>query len=746
MRITSAIAYFLLIAFAASATTTVNVVTDYGAIGNGQFFYLQTTSNSPIIVANSAIIAPNIGDIVETLGCGKQTYGFDSYASKTNTAIGFINPPILYYYYGAITNVVNGTNIYCDSHDLGSEIFTSTNDLSSDVGAGIEVSTDGTHGNLWSEPPQIHYTDFIANITNVINATNLYVDQLPQQTFTNQYGAAGHDNRTNFQAAFDAINDTNYIINTPAGIYLTTGTNRPNDAPPRNDPTAWYAIKIQKGGWHLIGQGTNATRIVAQFAWLQQTYTSGITYSNVCKRAGIFGIVPTAPVMSNDYPCSIENIYLDGGLTNGNTSIHGTYPNNIDGEGWDGSHWAIDVRGFPGSSITYMTWSNLLIAHIRGEMVKSNDGTTNGNLKVYNCTFADSTAQAWNYYTSTYWTNCIFDDLYQVGEFYQLFSTNTSEMAGCLFTNIYVNGFTINGGAMYAPPFLFHGNHIYFYGSGRNFLMTTPACNYFIYNNDFHAVGAALGHTQYAIVIGSAGYQSSANSMNSNIVIYANTFWDISNPLSYGAGNPPIGGTNYSDSNWTTDLRFYGNTIKATTNGLYPVIASGNGWAVNVTITSNVVDASVDTYFPQNGRFTSGGRGEPITLIPTNNIYWYYLYNLSPDASKGIDYGISGSRAQATGKYYSGSYYYLVDSNAIPAGAQIIITNAVTENGAGTTIPIVSGISTIQTTNYLSLNQTATYDWNVTSGTWETNASSGGGGGISSDPNYNSPPQFLFRR
>jgi hypothetical protein len=195
-----------------------------------------------------------------------------------------------------------------------------------------------------------------------------------------------------------------------------------------------------------------------------------------------FAIVP--PV-TNDYPVSLENLTLDGGAQQGNTSIHGTIANTTDGSGWDQTHDAVVIRGGSGNVFTHQTWTNVVFTHWRGEIVKSNDGSTNGNLSVYNCVFSDGNATAINIYPSLNISNCVFANLFQIGEYYQKYSTNISYFQNNFVTNITGNGFAINGGKGNNPPFVIQGNTFCFPGNGYNGIETTPADNVSIISNKF---------------------------------------------------------------------------------------------------------------------------------------------------------------------------------------------------------------------------------------------------------------------
>ena len=172
----------------------------------------------------------------------------------------------------------------------------------------------------------------------------------------------------------------------------------------------------------------------------------------------------------------------------GNTSIHGEYVNPVDGFGWDTTSDAIVVSG-SGDNFTHVTLTNILFTHWRGEIIKSLDGSTNGNANIFNCDFMDGNATAINYYPALDVSNCLFNNLFQIGEYYQEYYRSPTYFQNNLFTNITGNGLAINGGIGTNPPLYIQNNVFYFPGNGRNGIETTPGDNVVISNNQIAFTG-----------------------------------------------------------------------------------------------------------------------------------------------------------------------------------------------------------------------------------------------------------------
>jgi len=560
-----------------------------------------------------------------------------------------------------------------------SVVATTTNRLSSDdIGKAIEVLGAGTvtygidsHRNMTNGNQ-----DIVAMITDVVNETNIHISQVSRATLTNTFATYGHDNTANFNACIAAAG-TNSTINIPAGTYLFLSTNH------TDDPTCWDCIRLKRGGLTFKGDGTNRTILLGQFAWkLQPKF--GV------KRGILFAEVP--PV-TNDYPVVLENMTLDGGVERGNTAIHGTSANRVDGQGWDGSHGGFDVRGFPGHTFSQMLWTNLIFTHWRGEMVKSNDGSTNGNLRIFNCVFSDGNATAINIYPSLNVSNCEFDNLFQVAEYYQKYSTNTSWFQDNLVTNISGNQFALNGGKGVNPPFVICGNTFYFSSMGRNGIETTPADNVFIISNRFICQNGV--HVQN-IVLGSAGYQGYFD--NSNIVIAANTFVQPSMMVELGSQAP----------NDARSVQVFGN-ILILTNG-FTMALQTYGWSTNIHYFSNDFSSKVTKGFV---RFASGTHGGQYALVDTNNLYYSPIYDLTGKTNY-VTYA-AGSRFEVIYPFHKGTVYALSDSdsNQIPPGAQIIVIN---HNSSSAPIPVYLNSALTGAAAILGSNQTLRASW--TNGAW----------------------------
>lgn len=575
-----------------------------------------------------------------------------------------------------------------------SVVVTTTNRFSSDdIGKSIEVFGVGkqTYGKNSYGVTNYGNEDLIATITNVVNRTNIYIDKICQQTLADTFTTVGHDNATHFQSAVDACAGlTNAILNIPTGKYLLLSSYR------TTDPSCYYSVALRSGGIHILGEGTNNTVLLGQGAWIQT--------NNLCKRGFIFAVPP--PII-NDYPVSIESLTMDGGVEHGKINIVGTYPNPVDGLGWDGSHGAYDIRGFSGRVFTQQTWTNLLFTHWRGEMVKSNDGNTNGNINIFNCTFSDGNATAINIYASLNISNCVFDNLFQVAEYYMKYSTNTSYVQNCLFTNIWGNGFAFNGAIGKNPPYYILSNTIYMSGNSYSAVLTTPGDNIYIISNKFiYPNGAYSGAT--AIALGVPGYQGYFN--NSNIVIAANVFINPSVILQLSG---LISENNYCESIWMTN-NVISNAVGNEDHGT--ALLTTYGYATNIYISGNVFSG-----FPNDTvSSSSGARGGQYALITTNNTYWSRLYDLTANTNV-ISYA-NGPRRNIIYRYCSGTKYALMNTNSsqIPAGAQISIKNSTTEYGAGTTVPVYLNSALTGIPVMIPKGEVAAFSWNR--GAWSLDA------------------------
>jgi hypothetical protein len=563
-----------------------------------------------------------------------------------------------------------------------SVLVTTTNHLpATAIGEAIEVFGAGaqTYGKNSYGTNAYGNQDLVATITNIVSGTNIYISKPAQKTLTSAFATYGHNNDTNFQNAIAAATGTNTIINIPAGNYLfLCPTNLGVHG-------VFYAgVLLNRGGIHLVGAGTN-TILLSQGAWSLQ--------GGSATRGFLFAI--TTPV-TNDFPMSIENLTLDGGVQQGYIPVQGIVANNVDGLGWDITHDAILVYGSYGNTFTHQTWTNVVFQHWRGEMVKSTDGSTNGNLLMVNCLFNDGNATAINYYAALNVTNCTFENLFQIAEYYQAYSTGTSYFQNNVCTNINGNGFALNGGKGSNPPFIIQNNS--FYSCGGNTIETMPGDNIVIISNRFVSQPSANRLT-IGIALGAPGYQGTFD--NSNIVVAANTFTNMSIMLELE------GGTSATDPARVESVQVYSNNWVG--NG-GPTFCGVYGWVTNIHFFNNICSVT-------NGfcNLFSGAQGAQCVLVPTNNIYWTGVRDIIGQTNS-LSY-TNGSRFQIWYTALPQTAYALsdADSNQIPAGAQMAIFN---NNYNSTPMPVFLNSARTRGPVIVTNGQTQTFSW--TNGAWQS--------------------------
>lgn len=546
----------------------------------------------------------------------------------TVTNYGAVGDAVQFFVNTASNSVVVTTTSLFSSADIGKaiEVF----------GVGIQTSGIDSFGHTTNGNQ-----DMVATITNVVRGTNVYLSRIAQRTLANAFATCGHNNSDAFQNAINACSGTNAMLRIPAGKYLLLSSYSAA-------AYGYVGLIIRRGGIHLIGEGTNATTLLGQGAWAMQ--------SGYPTRGFLVMIIPP---ITNDYPFSIENLTLDGGVQYGNIPIHGISANPVDGLGWDVSHDAIVVRG-AGSTFTRQTWTNVLFTHWRGEMVKSNDGSTNGNLGIYNCAFTDGDATALNYYASLNVSNCLFNNLFQIAEYYQAYSTNVSIFQNNIVTNITGNGFALNGGKGINPSFILRNNTFYFPGNGYNGIETTPADNVFIISNQFffNLVGGN------AIALGAMGAQGTFD--NSNIVVAGNSFVEPSAIIVNEGGAIDATGPNRVES-----VQVYGNKLTRHFGGTAAL--QTYGWTTNIHFFNN--DFHSDVSNTPCISWSSGTSGAQYASVDLNNLCYSPIYDLVGKTNF-ISYA-KGAKFEVLYPFHAGTVYALVDTNAsqMPEGAQILIYN-----------------------------------------------------------------------
>ncbi len=549
-----------------------------------------------------------------------------------------------------------------------SVLVTTTNQLSvADIGKSIEIFGAGPV----TTPPNCQ--DMVATITNVVNGTNIFVSQVAHATLANAFATCGHNNQVSFQAAITACGAaTNAIINIPAGKYLML--------PAAHTGVYGYSsMLLSRGGITLAGAGMSNTVLLNQGAWTLQGSAAWRGF-----------LLEINPPIANDYPFTIQNLTLDGGLLQGNTANHNSPASTTDGTGWDETSDAI-VEWGSGNTFTHATWTNVMFTHWRGEMVKSLDQSTNGNLNIFTCAFNDGNATAINIYPSLNISNCLFNNLFQVAEYYQQYSVSANYFQNNVCTNITGNSFAVNGGSGVNPPFIIQNN--VFSISSANGIETVPADNLSILNNTFYCADYSS-----AIVLGAPGYQGTF--CNSNITIAGNTVY---NPFTFV---DIASGSSAADPQRVVNVNVYNNTLANPDHAVSLLLTYG--WSTNVHFWSNNCSQTRTGGVNVN----SGANGNIYSLIDTNNLY-YTLLNGNAGVTTYLSY--------RTGSKYSiaitgPNAVVLQDSDAsqIPVGAQMVIANNTAYPASAFPVYLNSAMTSGPVT--LPVGQSAAFFW--TNGVW----------------------------
>jgi len=522
--------------------------------------------------------------------------------------------------FGAVGDAVQ---VYVGTTSNSVVVVTTNSTSAEDIGKTIQLLDCGP---VTSAP---NCQDLIATITNV-GANSLYIDALPQRSLTETFCAYGTDNRVAFSNAIAAHIGGSTNITIPAGKYLFTTANVPNAF-----GTIYAALALYKGGLNFIGEGTNETVLLSQGAW---TLKSGVAVRGMLFALG-------CPI-TNDYPVSFQDLTLDGGVPNGNTSDHSFPASVTTGDGWDVTHDALEIFGGGGIMWSSVLFTNVLVQHWRGEMFKSTDGSTNGNLRAVNCVFYDGNATALNIYAALTITNCHFERLHEVAEYYQRFSTNTSLFANNTVTNMTGALFAINGAwsNQVNQPFVIRSNT--FYMVDQNGIQTTPAQNVTIQGNRFLGVSASGGNP---IVLGAAGYQGTT--MNSNILVAENLFSNVFYAVAvYGAGGNAVKDVTVSRNTGLSAFRFGVNT----------------GLATNVNFVANI----------SNGRGLDSSSASGQYLFDSGNSFTPAPINDAVGITNTVSYKLGSSHQVATAH---ASSKFLIDSDSplkVPSASVIYLTNS----------------------------------------------------------------------
>jgi len=520
-----------------------------------------------------------------------------------------------------------------------------------------------------------NHQDLIATIQRVDRGTNITLSAAAGATSNNVTCTYGTQNSEAFQSCVDAAIGTNTVIVIPAGNYLMVPSRQVTGFAMKDGggPVA-SAVVIRKGGIDFEGDGMAQTILTGCGAWKLQGRFAHRGWLFVCQ----------GPISSN-FPLVFENLTMDGGVLEGNTSQHGFPASARDGSGWDETHDAVvDTGRAPLHQVK--VFRNCRFTHWRGEILKSvtGDCSFDGFILVTNCVFDDGNASGFNFTFSHDITGCTFSNLFQVLEFYQAYCSNACYFRHNTVTNITGTGIALCGALTNRPPaaYLIQSNRF----SYPHFaVLTTPAQNVSVNGNVFIGVNgsAALG-------LGCAGYQGSA--INRNILVVNNDFKG-----SYGAID--ILG---SDRNRIADVRVLNNT--ATGVGRF---ASGYGWSTNVWFHGNTADA---------GLWEVELKGQWF-LDDASNAFPPWTVNGSVGRTNIITYA-RGMRQRLV-IVNAGVVFALDDSqpDKIPAGARLQATSvgkfaatlylSTTRPGGGSPILLQS-------------NDTVTFDW--MNGEWQEQA------------------------
>lgn len=583
--------------------------------------------------------------------------------------------------YGAVGDAVQ---FLVNTTSNSATATTSTALPSSAIGESIEITGAGPS----TTPP--NNQDFIGTIANLDQTgTIITLSTTAQQNLANAFATYGHNNAPNFMSAIAAVGNQTANITIPAGNFLILTANYGN-------PYGYAGFVVSQGGINFIGAGTNSTTLLGEGAWFLA--------NGAAERGPLVEAYEANPVNKN-LPLTFSYLTMDGGVLNGNTANHGFPASVITGNGWDETHDAFIMEGGTGNnSLVYTYFTNVLVAHWRGEEFKSVDGPTNAYLTIVNSRFTDGNATALNIYPSWNVISNTFDNLDQIAEFYQEWSGHPGYFSYNTCTNITGNSFAINGATGVNPPFNMIGNTMTF-ATGWNGIETVPAANVNIVSNILINQNFA---TTFAI--GAAGYQGYWD--NSNIVISANTIINPDLICSLSGGSPV-------DANLTQNLYFYNNTVIPVNNNNYTVVVEYGGYTTNVYFLNNNF---------QGGQvhFSSGGNGGQYVVVGLNNNYYTGISDTT-GVTNGISYA-NGSRFQITGAKPK-TAYYLNDINPpqfpkgtpngiqIPAGAQMEIQN---ENSSLITVPIYPTSSLKRGPVMLPYGASITFDWETNTLRWAT--------------------------
>jgi hypothetical protein len=521
-----------------------------------------------------------------------------------------------------------------------------------------------------------HYQDLVARIVEISGEHTVRIKPVPGASLANAVGVYGTDNAPTFSRVLNGCSGSNNLIHVPVGNYLLVAPAHFN----RDIDPAEGAVVIHRGGFQLVGEGMKQTVLTGCGAWQ-------LGQGNRAYRG--FLLVCRGPV-SNDFPVVFKDLTLDGGVSPGNTTKHGFPASVIDGSGWDLIHSAVVDKG-PPPLHSKKIFDNVRFTHWRGEEVKSVCANWDGFIKMKNCEFSDGNASGFNFSFSHEITGCQFSNLFMISEFYQAYHRRPCLFESNTATDLTRGGMAINGGTGTNPPYYIQHNNFTFSAIGGNGIMTCPADNLFIRNNQFHC--AEFNH---AIAIGCAGYQGSC--WNSNIVIAGNSFIGPRNVIQL-QGN----GQNRSEAVCVVNNTSSGPALQVFLGGYK------NSMASRVVLSANRCLASNTMFL--------GGYSPRYALILTNNVYKPFSDNDLIGKTNIIS--VSAGPFHQTVHTRTNSVFMLDDSSprSIPYGAEIVLDNSMNHCGLG--YPLY--LSSMKGTKPLSVKNGDVLNFYWNSSKWSTN-------------------------
>jgi PKD domain len=649
---------FFLSVFLTRAQTSLNI-TDYGAVGDGIKFSVNTVSNSTVVTVSgtNTFSSADVGKVIEVFGAG---------------------PWVSYSNWGA---VVTQQDIVC--------LITN-------------VSADGTSLSL-SIPCGWTMNAVCVVGTNNAPAFQAAINQASSLVSSGQY--------------------TNVTINIPAGTYLMMSSNVLNPNYVMNSISDTHpALTISSGGITflgdcasntiLLGCGAGMEHLVAPgtpLTWISQGYAPYVPMRDTL-------IIFQGPVQNNQLPLVFENLTMDGGVQQGAQPYNYWELLQANGMGWDTTHHAIADNAGPYNSPGYLEmnqykeFTNCVFAHWRGEICICWTSCATNCLTAWDdCVFEDGNATADNMYYGQRINHCLFNNVGKVMEYYQDNGyTNSSIMEDCIVTNISevagpgnvhvdcaITGATTN---RTMPSFTFLNNQFYD-DVGMESFSLNAAENVSFVSNSFSGSGPAINLT-------GTGQQPTDGTQvwyMTNILVVGNHF-SCPGPLSIG----------YSE---IADLYCSNNTgfsISASIGYATNIILSGNSGYNMGNDYYNIMSGPIRPGDPS--KIISG----QYMLDQTNN-QWvlstpYTIDGGSPFATNLISYG-NGRRHELQG---SGATFYLDDRQPglIPAGAQLQIS-AQTWTGANCTNVYLSAAKPAQPFTITNGAPPITFYWNGTG--WTNN-------------------------